>query len=146
MSDLKNSFLQRLANTTAQFFSSRAKLSLVVLLLLCGLVIGLGPISYGFYTSQKNLQPPASGGTRSGASESAQSNRCNQVILTFSRGATVDQISVLLERLESSIVFGPNENGSFELLVPFNKANEVVDALNRADEIVVVASKRNRCL
>jgi hypothetical protein len=138
-------FWKRIASKAALFFSSQAKLSLTVLMIFCGLIVGLAPIAYGYVVQSKVMKQAQTSGTRGGSTELPPSLRCNQVLVTFARTATISQISILLERLDSSIAFGPNENGSFEILVLSGKADEIVAALNRADDLVIVASKRERC-
>ena len=72
--------------------------------------------------------------------------RCNQIVVIFNAAATVARVSALLEQLDSTIAFGPNENGAFELLVPSTSASGVTDALNRASDAVVGAALQRRCL
>jgi hypothetical protein len=139
-------FWKRIANKAAQFFSSQAKLSLIVLMIFSGLIVGLAPIAFGYVMHSKTMGKLPTPSTRGGSSETNQPARCNQILVTFAKTATISQISTLLEQLDSSIAFGPNENGSFELLVPSVKAIDILAALNRADDLVIVASKRERCL
>jgi hypothetical protein len=145
MSHPDQSSWNRIATRAALFFSSQAKLSLIVLMIFCGLVVGLAPIVFGYAMHSKTMAQSQTPATRGGSINSTQL-RCNQILVTFAKTATISQISSLLEQLDASIAFGPNENGSFELLVPSIKAGEILDALNRADDLVIVASKRERCL
>jgi hypothetical protein len=137
-----------LAAKVGQFFSDQAKLSLFVLMLLAGLVIGLTPIAWTYghsYTAAASTG--SSSPTKGGApNQAGGNNRCNQILVSFASTATIAQIADLLQKLDANIAFGPNENGAYELAVVADSAVAVVAALNRAEALVVVASLRERCL
>ena len=121
------------------FFSNNAWLSLFTLLLLLGLVGGLW-----HFTDQ--LQPPATGkallSRNLGAVPSTAS--CGQVLAIFRPEATLRQISGLLQSVDAVLVYGPDENGAFELRVPPRLARATAQALEKSP-ITHVASARPEC-
>lgn len=113
-----------------------------------GLVVALAPAGWHYANLQLrpgNSQKTITSNTRSlgGNSEPA---RCNQIVVIFNAAATIARVSTLLEQLDTTIAFGPNENGAFELLVPSTSAAGVADALNRAPDAVVSAALQRRCM
>lgn len=140
--------LPRQGNRLTTFFASQAALCLFTLLVFSGLVVALAPAGWRYASLQlKSGSTPAvtSSGTRSLGASSAPA-RCSQIMVIFSTAASVGRISELLERLDTTIAFGPNENGAFELSVLPASAAGVTEALNRASDIVVAASLQRRCL
>ena len=137
-----------LSGGVTSFFASQATLCLFTLLVFSGLVVALAPAGWRYASLQlkSNSWPAAaSSDTRSlGASDIPA--RCNQVVVIFNAATTVARVSSLLEQLDTTIAFGPNENGAFELLVPSTSASGVTDALNRVSDAVVSASLQRRCL
>lgn len=131
-----------------QFFSSQAWLSLFILMLFTGLVAALAPIAWTYgRPAVGSTAAPGTSATKGGAANAGSSSgRCNQVLVSFVSTATIAQIAQLLEGLDASIAFGPNENSSYELAVSASTAAAVVQALNRAEALVVVATLRERCL
>ena len=131
-----------------QFFSSQARLSLFVLMLFTGLVAALAPIAWTYGRPVvSSAAVSESSATKGGATSTGNSNcHCNQVVVSFVSTATISQITQLLESLDVSIAFGPNENSSYELAVSANTADAVVQALNRAEALVVVATMSDPCL
>ena len=130
------------------FFASQATLCLFTLLVFLGLAVALAPAGWRYANLQ--LKPGNSRPTSVGDSRSLGTNdvpaRCNQIVVIFNSAATVSRVSALLEQLDTTIAFGPNENGAFELSAPSAAAGNVADALNRAADAVVDASLQRRCL
>ncbi|MFL9923703.1 hypothetical protein PQR62_05495 [Herbaspirillum lusitanum] len=129
-----------------RFFSSQAMLCLITLMVFLGLLIALAPVGLGYLHQDSKA---GQGGTRSaGAARDAAT--CNPILARFADDAPMGKLNQALERLDTSIAFGPNENGAFELSVTEtgapDKAAAVVDALNRMPELVIVASLRDQCL
>lgn len=130
------------------FFASQATLCLFTLLVFLGLAVALAPAGWRYANLQLkpgNAQPTAAGDSRSLGTNDVPA-RCNQIVVIFNSTATVSRVSALLEQLDTTIAFGPNENGAFELSAPSTAAANVVDALNRAADAVVSASLQRRCL
>ena len=130
------------------FFASQAALCLFTLLVFLGLVVALAPAGWRYASLQ--LKPGggsnvANSDTRSLGTGNAPA-RCNQIVVIFNASTTVARVSTLLEQLDTSIAFGPNENGAFELSTPATSAAGVAEALNRASDAVVSASLQRRCL
>jgi len=130
------------------FFASQATLCLFTLLIFSGLVVALAPAGWRY----ANLQLRSAGAQQTATSDSRSAGisnapaRCNQIVVIFNSTATVSRVSALLEQLDTTIAFGPNENGAFELSAPSAAAANVADALNRAADAVVDASLQRRCL
>ena len=137
-----------LSGGVTSFFASQATLCLFTLLVFLGLVVALAPAGWRYASLQlksNSGQAAASSNTRSlGASDMPA--RCNQIVVIFNAATTVARISALLEQLDTTITFGPNENGAFELFVLSTSASGVTDALNRASDVVVSAALQRRCL
>lgn len=136
------------ATALGSFFASQATLCLVTLLIFLGLVVALAPAGWRYASLQ--LKPGggsnvASSDTRSLGTGNAPA-RCNQLVVIFNATATIARVSALLEQLDTTIAFGPNENGAFELSTPATSAAGVAEALNRASDAVVSASLQRRCL
>lgn len=132
----------------AAFFASQATLCLFTLMVFLGLVVALAPAGWRYASVQlKSGSGPAatSNDTRS-LGVSITPARCNQIVVIFNATASFARVSTLLEQLDTTIAFGPNENGAFELSAPSTAAAKVVDALNRAADAVVSASLQRRCL
>ena len=130
------------------FFASQATLCLFTLLVFSGLVVALAPAGWryaGLQLKSNSGSASASSDTRS-LGASGMPARCNQIVVIFNAAATVARVSALLEQLDTTIAFGPNENGAFELLLPSTSASGVTDALNRASDVVVSAALQRRCL
>jgi len=130
------------------FFASQAYLSLITLLVFSGLLIALAPVGLGYLRMQvqaKDVVGQAS--TRSlGSGVGDAPVRCSPIEVYFSDKASVTQVAALLESLDAVIALGPTENGSFEISVASEKAPAVTTALNKASDIVLKASTRQRCL
>lgn len=128
-----------------RFFSSQAMLCLITLMVFLGLLIALLPVGLGYLR-----QDSAAGRAGTRAAGDAGAAACNPILASFADDASMGKLNQVLERLDASIAFGPNENGAFELsLVEASapgKAAAVVDALNRMPELVIVASLREQCL
>ena len=137
-----------LSGGITRFFASQATLCLFTLLVFSGLVVALAPAGWRY----ASLQLKSNSGSASTSSDtrslgaSGMPVRCNQIVVIFNAAATVARVSALLEQLDTTIAFGPNENGAFELLVPSTSASGVTDALNRASDVVVSAALQRRCL
>lgn len=123
------------------FFSSQAMLCLVTLMVFLGLLIALAPVGLGYL---RHEGATGQGGTR--AAGNARTVGCSPILVTFADDVPMGKLNQLLERLNASIAFGPNENGAFELTITGDDAAAVVDALNRMPEAVIVASLREQCL
>ena len=121
------------------FFSNNAWLSLFTLLLLLGLVGGLWHFT-------DRLQPPATGKAPLSRSLGAVPSTapCGQVLAIFRPEATLRQISGLLQSVDAVLVYGPDENGAFELKVPARLARATAQALEKSP-ITHVASARQEC-
>lgn len=124
-----------------RFFSSQAMLCLVTLMVFLGLLIALAPVGLGYL---RHGAAAPQGGTR--AAGAAGRVACSPILVSFVDDIPMGKLNGLLERLNASIAFGPNENGAFELTVAGTDAQAVVDSLNRMPEAVVVASLREQCL
>lgn len=130
------------------FFASQPMLCLFTLLVFLGLAIALAPAGWRY----ANLQTKAAANTGAASTDSRSlggvntASRCNQIVVLFNSTATVARVSALLEQLDTTIAFGPNENGAFELSTPVATAAGVSEALNRASDAVVSASLQRRCL
>lgn len=139
---------QRPLGRISKFFAAQATLCLFTLLVFLGLVVALAPAGWRYANMQIKPGPgarAASNDTRSlGAGDT--SNRCNQIVVIFNSTTSVARVSALLEQLDTTIAFGPNENGAFELSAPTTAAASVAEALNRAADAVVSASLQRRCL
>lgn len=134
-------------NQVSTFFASQATLCLFTLLVFLGLAVALAPAGRRYANLQLkpgNAQPTAAGGSRSLGTNEVPA-RCNQIVVIFNSTATVFRVSALLEQLDTTIAFGPNENGAFELSAPSMAAANVADALNRAADAVVSAALQRRC-
>jgi len=130
------------------FFASQATLCLFTLLVFLGLVVALAPAGWRYANLQLKssaAQNLATNDARSLGTNNAPA-RCNQIVVIFNAAATVARVSTLLEQLDTTIAFGPNENGAFELSTPSKTAAGVAEALNRASDEVVSASLQRRCL
>lgn len=144
---LRKGLLPQVSRITT-FFASQATLCLFTLLVFLGLVIALAPAGWRYASLQ--LKPGggsnvATSDTRSLGTGNAPA-RCNQIVVIFNATATVSRVSALLEQLDTTIAFGPDENGAFELSMPATSAAGVAEALNRASDAVVSASLQRRCL
>lgn len=137
-----------LSGGVTNFFASQATLCLFTLLVFSGLVVALAPAGWRYASLQLRSNSgitATSSDTRSLGASSLPA-RCNQIVVIFNSAATVARVSALLEQLDTTIAFGPNENGAFELSVPSASASGVADALNRAPDAVVSAALQRRCL
>ena len=130
------------------FFASQAALCLFTLLIFLGLVVALAPAGWRYASLQLKSDSGSNAATNDTRSlgTSTASTRCNQIVVIFAGNATVARVSALLEQLDTTIAFGPNENGAFELSTPTTSAASVAEALNRASDAVVSASLQRRCL
>ena len=130
------------------FFASQATLCLFTLLVFLGLVVALAPAGWRY----ASLQLKSNSGTTATSTDTRSMGpgllpaACNQIVVIFNSAATVARVAALLEQLDTTIAFGPNENGAFELSVPSTSASGVTDALNRAPDAVVSAALQRRCL
>lgn len=130
------------------FFASQATLCLFTLLVFLGLVVALAPAGWRYANLQLrpgNSQQTTISDTRSLGMNYA-SARCNEIVVIFNSTTSMARVSALLEQLDTTIAFGPNENGAFELSAPSKAAANVADALNRAADAVVSASLQRRCM
>ncbi len=130
------------------FFASQATLCLFTLLVFLGLVVALAPAGWRYANLQLNSEKSTnvlSSDSRSLGGLNTPA-RCNQILVIFNASASVGRISALLEQLDTTIAFGPNENSAFELSMPASSAAGVMDALNRRSDLVVSASLQRRCL
>ncbi len=126
------------------FFASQAYLSLVTLLVFCGLLIALAPVGLGYLRMQAR-QTVGQTVSRGLGNDTGQ-RRCSPIEVYFTGAASVTQVAALLESLSATIVLGPTENGSFEISASSASALAVTEALNNATELVLKASLRPRCL
>jgi hypothetical protein len=117
-------------------------LCLVTLMVFLGLLIALAPVGLAY------LHQGEAGGGRAGTRDAGGSHAaaCNPILATFAEDVPMGKLNQLLDRLDASIAFGPNENGAFELNVAGKNTAAVVDALNRVPDVVVIASLREACV
>ena len=132
----------------ATFFASQSTLCLFTLMVFLGLVVALAPAGWRYAGLQlkSSGRPAAVNSDTRSLSVNNIPVRCNQIVVIFNPAATVVRVSALLEQLDTTIAFGPNENGAFELSGQATAAVNVADALNRASDAVVSASLQRRCL
>ena len=137
-----------LSGGVTSFFASQATLCLFTLLVFSGLVVALAPAGWRYASLQlkSNSGPAATSSDTRSLGASSLPARCNQIVVIFNSAATGARVSTLLEQLDTTIAFGPNENGAFELSVPSASVSGVADALNRAPDAVVSAALQRRCL
>ena len=137
-----------LSGGITSFFASQATLCLFTLLVFSGLVVALAPAGWRYASLQlkSNSGITATSSDTRSLGASGLPGRCNQIVVIFNSAATVARVSALLEQLDTTIAFGPNENGAFEVSVPSASASGVADALNRAPDAVVSAALQRRCL
>lgn len=138
------------ASRISSFFASQAMLCLFTLLVFSGLVIALAPAGWRYASLQFHPSKAQDAATATNDSYSLgvsnTSARCSQIVVVFTATATVARVSALLKQLNTTIDFGPNENGAFELATSPTLVAEVADALNRTSDAVVAASLQRRCL
>ncbi len=120
------------------FFASHAWLSLFTVLLLLGLVGGLAK-----YTAR--LAPASTSAAPGTRSLGAPATSCGQVLVLWEGAATLKQAAQLLQSVDAVVVYGPNENGAFELRVPRNDARRIAQALETSPA-VRMASVQSGCL
>lgn len=135
------------------FFASQAYLSLITLLVFSGLLVALAPVGLGYLRMQgRTGDVVGQATTRSlgtgdlGARNVNTFERCSPIEVYFTDKALMSQVAALLESLDAVIAYGPTENGSFEIFVAPDKAPAVAAALNKAGDVVLKASTRQRCL
>lgn len=107
-----------------KFFASQATLCLFTLLVFSGLVVTLAPAGWRYANLQRKpsgSRQTATSDTRSVGTTNAPA-RCSQIIVIFYSTATAAHVSALLEQLDTTTAFGPNENGAFELSAPSTAA------------------------
>ena len=135
------------ARALSDFFSSQAMLCLITLMVFIGLVIALAPVGLSYL--KQSASTSGGVGANTGATRGAGIRAavpCNPVLVTFTDEVPLGKLNRLLNSLDASIAFGPNENGAFELALPVAGVAAAVEALNRMPEVVVVASLRVQCL
>lgn len=71
--------------------------------------------------------------------------QCHPVFVTFSDDVPVSVLGQLLAGVHATIAYGPNAQGAFELQVVSGSASSLVGALNKASDMVVVASLNDAC-
>jgi hypothetical protein len=122
------------------FFASHAWLSLFTMLMLLGLAGGLGK-----YTAR--LAPAASTSATAGTRSlgGAATPTCGQVLVLWDGAATLKQATQVLQSVDAVVVYGPNENGAFELRVPRDEARRIAQALETSPA-VRMASVQPACL
>ncbi len=136
---------RRFIEHCAALFEKRSLLVLFTLMLLSGLTLGLVPVAYVYLVKRvQQLEPIGPSLASRGVATSANAGRCNQVLIRFSSTASIGSIGRLMDRLDASIAFGPDQDGAFELTVPSAQAIAIVSNLNASD-LVVAASLRPSC-
>lgn len=128
--------------TLSSFFSSQAMLCLVTLMVFMGLLIAMAPVALSYLSKGEG----AGGGMATRALGGAAAPVCNPVLATFADDVPMARLNAVLNRINATIAFGPNENGAFELAVASDSAAAAVEALNRMPDVVVIASLREQCL
>ena len=141
----------RLARIGA-FFESQAGLSLTALVVFLGLGIALAPVSWNYAHLQAQPRPASQPATdmRSGAGGSAsarpdQSAPCHPLQVFFSETAMVCEVAYLLDKLGTSIAFGPDKNGAYQLAVSEKAAPAVAELLGQEEDTVEGVFIKPRC-
>ena len=111
------------------FFANHAWLSLFTLLIFGGVAVGLSRA----WSHKPDLQPPAASsskepGTR-GVDAVATTAFCAQLVVHLQGAASVRELGQLLRSLNSTIVFGPDENGAYRLRMEPNDVDANRSAL-----------------
>jgi hypothetical protein len=125
------------------FFANHAWLSLFTMLLLLGLAGGLAKYTARFVPPSGAAFSAATGARSLGGATAGAA--CGQVLVLLEGGATVKQVSQLLQSVDAVVVYGPNENGAFELRVPAVDARRIAQALETSPA-VRLASVQSDCL
>jgi hypothetical protein len=141
----------RLARIGA-FFESQTGLSLTTLAVLLGLGIALVPVgwSYANLESQTRLARQPAADMRSVAGDSAsaragQSAPCHPLTVFFAETAMVGEVAYLMNKLGTSIAFGPDKNGAYQLTVSEKEAPTVADLLGQEEDTVEGVFIKPRC-
>lgn len=79
------------------------------------------------------------------ASVAPMSTACHPVVVTFADTASMKDIHQLLQGTGASLAAGPDMHGSFTLDAVSGNAQALVDALNQAPDLVVIASLTPNC-
>jgi hypothetical protein len=145
----------RLARIGA-FFESQAGLSLTTLLIFLGLGIALVPVGWNYERLQAQTQVSSQVASRpapdirSSAGENASSRPdpvapCHPLLVFFSETAMVGEVAYLLDKLGTSIAFGPDKNGAYQLAVSEKAAPGVAELLGREEDTVEGVFIKPRC-
>jgi hypothetical protein len=121
----------RLARVGA-FFESQAGLSLATLVVFLGLGIALVPVGWNYERLQ--ARTPAAD-LRAGLQPDSTAP-CHPLQVFFAETAMIGEVAELLRRLGTSIAFGPDKNGAYELAVSEKAAPAVAEFLNKAEDTV----------
>lgn len=142
--DVRQPLLEGIAgwiNVAGEVFGKRAYLIATTMMLLAGLVIALLPIAYGYLRTPGQVTSTS----QSRGGEGAAATPCDRVLVSFSRAATMAQVGALLDRLGASILYGPNENGAYEVRVRPESVEAVISTLEKEEGVVIAASRMGRC-
>lgn len=135
----------RVIERCGALFEKRSLLVLFTLMLLSGLALGLVPVAYVYLMKRvQTLEPIGPALASRGGMTSAIAGRCNQVLIRFASSAPIGSVGRLMDQVDASIVFGPDQDGAFELSVPAERVDAIVFNLNASD-LVVVASRQPSC-
>ena len=112
---MNNKFvLCNLLSKIGNFFSSRAWLSLFTLLIFLGLFVGLSRVLATIAAPRPTASASGKDATRSGP-KIEQRVACGALVVFFKPNATISQINDLLQRVDGTIIYGPNENEAYEI-------------------------------
>jgi hypothetical protein len=131
----------RLARVGA-FFESQAGLSLATLVVFLGLGIALVPVGWNYERLQART---SAADLRASLQQPDPTEPCHPLQVFFAETAMVGEVAELLRRLGTSIAYGPDKNGAYELAVSEKAAPAVAELLNKAEDTVDGVFVKPRC-
>jgi hypothetical protein len=123
------------------FFESQAGLSLATLVVFLGLGIALVPVGWNY----ERLQTRTPAADLRASLQPDPTAPCHPLQVFFAETAMVGEVAELLHRLGTSIAFGPDKNGAYELAVSEKAAPAVAELLNKAEDTVDGVFVKPRC-
>jgi hypothetical protein len=108
------------------FFANKAYFTLFILMVM---LAGLASFGVPFIKAGGTYSQPFSAGTRSAT---APGRLCGQFEVVFSGNAKISDIEAFFKTTGLIIVFGPNENGAYELRYSRGSAGIYVQALEQS--------------
>jgi hypothetical protein len=121
--------MKKFLKVVEDFFANKAYFTLFILMVM---LAGLASFGVPFIKSGGAPLANASGGTRSSA---AAGRLCGQFEVVFSSSAKFSDVEAFLKTTGLSIVFGPNENGAYELRYSRGSTGIYVQALEQSSLI-----------